>query len=240
MQMSTVESPLVRSLRELGKLSVLDYTLPEMLERIVAIANEAVAPSTMAGLTLDVAGMASTAASTDEAVAEIDEAQYRPGGAGPCLDSARHGLVFAIPSTTEDRRWPEFSARCAANGIHSTVSAPVVARSAKRAALNLYAATDGAFGSDDVELAEAFAKQAAVAIENAEAYYSVKQLAEQLQVALDTRIVIEQAKGLLMAKGCSPEEAFDVLKSRSQSANRKLRDIAADVVADAERRRLRR
>jgi AmiR/NasT family two-component response regulator len=68
----------------------------------------------------------------------------------------------------------------------------------------------------------------------------VKQLAEQLQVALDTRVVIEQAKGFLMAEGCSPEEAFEALKAKSQSENRKLRDIAADVVADPERRRRRR
>jgi GAF domain-containing protein len=235
--MSTIESPLARSLRELGNLSVLDHTLPEMLQRIVVIANNAIQSSDMAGVTLDVGGLASTAAYTDESVAEIDEAQYRPGGSGPCVDAARLGQVFVILSTTNDRRWPKFSQCCAANDVHSTLSAPVIARSAKRAALNLYAGCDGAFNDDDIELAEALAKQAAVAIENAEAYYSVKQLSEQLQVALDTRIVIEQAKGLLMAAGRSPDEAFDVLKRASQRENRKLRDIATDLIVEAERRR---
>ena len=102
----------------------------------------------------------------------------------------------------------------------------------------MYATTEAAFDEGDIQLVEAFAHQVALAIEKAEAYYSVKQLADQLQVALDTRIVIEQAKGLLMAQGCTAEEAFEVLKTRSQTSNRKLRDIATDVVTDSQRRRL--
>lgn len=234
--MSTIDSPLVRSLQELGRLSVLDYTLPEMLDRIVLIANDAVEASKMAGLTLDVGGKTSTAAYTDELVPELEQVQYRPGGSGPCLDAARHGEIFTIPSTKDDERWPEFSGCCAEKGLHSTISAPVIARSAKRAALNMYAETESAFDDADVQVASAFAKQAAVAIENAEAYYSVKQLAEQLQVALDTRIVIEQAKGLLMAEGRSADAAFTILKAASQRENRKLREIAAELVDKWERR----
>lgn len=234
--MSTLEGQLARSLRELGQLSVLDFTLPEMLERIVVIANDTVKGSRMAGLTLDVAGVASTAAYTDEKVPDIDEAQNGPVGRGPCVDAARHGQTFMIPSTSDDERWKAFSDSCVAHGVQSTVSAPIIPRSAKRAALNLYADTVDAFDAGDVELVEAFAMQAALAIENAEAYFSAKQLADQLQIALDTRVVIEQAKGLLMAQGRSGDEAFEVLRTRSQHDNRKLRDIASDVVAEAEER----
>jgi len=231
------EAPLLQSLRELGQLSVLDFTLPEMLDRIVAIANDAVPRSTKAGLTLDVGGRASTAAYTDEDVPEIDADQYATG-VGPCLDAALQGEMFVVPSTRDDERWRPFSEACVAHGILSTLSASVIARSAKRAALNFYASEVDAFGDRDRELADAFARQAAVAIENAEAYYSARQLADQLQVALDGRSVIERAKGLLMAPGRSSEDAFDLLRRVSQRENRELREIAADVVAEAERRAL--
>ncbi|HUP86508.1 MAG TPA: GAF and ANTAR domain-containing protein [Acidimicrobiales bacterium] len=233
--MTDTRSPLLRCLRELAQLSVLDHSLPEMLDRIVAIANDAVPPSEKVGLTLDVAGAVSTAAFTDDDVPEIEADQYG-ADAGPCLDAARHGLVFSVPSTATDDRYPEFSRSCAAHGIRSSLSTPVIARSSKRAALNFYATEADAFTPDDVDLAEAFAKHAAVAIENAEAYYSAKQLASQLGIALETRVVIEQAKGILIAQGRTGDDAFDVLRKASQRENRKLRDIAADLVGAAERR----
>jgi GAF domain-containing protein len=235
--MTDIDAPLLRSLRDLGQLSVLDHSLPEMLDRIVVIANDAVVAAAKAGLTLDVAGSASTAAYTDDDVPEIDAAQYATGH-GPGLHAALHGEVVNVPSIGDDERWPRFAAACVSHGIRSTLSTPVIARSAKRAALNFYATSERAFDADDIELAEALAMQAAVAIENAEAYYSARQLADQLQGALDTRIVIEQAKGLLMARGQSSDEAFEVLRRASQRENRKVREIAADVVAEAERRAL--
>jgi GAF domain-containing protein len=223
----------VRALRELGQLSVLDLTLPEMLQRVVAIANDTVVPSVRCGPTLDVAGRASTAAYTDDEVPEIEAAQY-DANVGPCLDAAREGAVFTIPSTARDERWRPFSDACAARGMHSTLSTPVLARSAKRAALNFYSTQERAFDEQAIAVADVFAKQAAVVIENAEAYYSAKQLAEQLALALDTRIVIEQAKGILIGQGHTGDDAFDVLRRSSQRLNRKLHLIAADLVAETE------
>ena len=233
--MSTIERQLLRSLRDLGALTVAEHTLPEMLQKVVAIANDGVTGAAMAGLTLDVGGEYRTAVFTDEVVAELDSVQYATT-VGPSLDATRHGLVFAIPSTADDQRWRSFSAVCVVHGVRSTLSTPVIPKSLKRGALNFYARTEGAFDSDDVDVATAFAIQAALAIDNAEAYWSVRALADQLRAALDSRIVIEQAKGVLMAGGRTADEAFAHLRLDSQHQNRKLRDVASDVVVEAERR----
>ena len=233
--MPDMESPPIRSLLELGRLSVTEHTLPEMLRRIVSIANDAIDRSAMVGLTLDVAGRASSAAFTDEDVPEIDEVQNATG-AGPCVEAARHGHVVTIPSTATDDRWMEFCESCVRRGVLSTLSVPIITKSTKRAALNFYARIPEAFVDGDIEIAAAFAERAAVAIEDAEAYWSTRQLAEQLREALDSRVVIEQAKGLLMAGGRTGDAAFQELRRRSQDTNRKLRDVASDIVADAESR----
>lgn len=113
---------------------------------------------------------------------------------------------------------------------------PVVARTAKLGALNFYSRVEEAYSPQDLDLATAFAAQAAIVISNAQAYLGAQRLADQLSVALESRIVIEQAKGLLMAGGRTGAEAFEILKRASQRENRKVRDVAADVVAEAERR----
>ncbi len=231
----SIEGVLARSLAALGQLSVADHPLPEMLHRITVIANDAVSVSEMVGMTLIVDGGATTAAYTDEYAPELDSVQYETG-IGPCLDAARLGDVFEIPSTKSDEKWKPFSIACHSRGFLSTLSAPVTAKSEKRAALNFYARQEQAFDADDIEVASAFAAQAAVAIENAEAYWSVRQLADQLLEGLESRTVIGQAKGLLMAGGHTGDEAFDMLKRASQRQNRKLRDIAGDIVSKAERR----
>jgi GAF domain-containing protein len=235
--MSTTERHLLRSLRELGTLTVAEHTLPEMLQKVVGIAKDGVVGTAMAGITLEVDGEYRTAVFTDEVVAEVDSVQYTTG-IGPCVDATRRGLPFAIPSTANNDRWKAFSDACITHGVLSTLSTPVLPKSRKRGALNFYATTEGAFDSDAVDVAAAFAMQAALAIDNAEAYWSVRALADQLQVALDSRIVIEQAKGLLMAGGRTADEAFEILRDTSQHQNRKLRDVANEVVADAGRRGL--
>ena len=76
-----------------------------------------------------------------------------------------------------------------------------------------------------------FAAQAAVVLANAEAYWASRALASQLEEALASRAVIEQAKGILMAtQRCGPDAAFALLRSESQNTNRKVRDVAADYV----------
>jgi AmiR/NasT family two-component response regulator len=105
-------------------------------------------------------------------------------------------------------------------------------------AMNLYARQTHAFGQPDAIAAQMFAAQAAFLLANAQAYWDARSLSENLETAMKSRAVIEQAKGIIMAAlGCDDDRAFEVLASQSQSENIKLRDVATRVVQDAQRRK---
>lgn len=233
--MATHEERLAESIRELAKSSSFETAMMDTLERIAHLAQAAVEPAVMVGLTMEVGGAATTAVFTHDQVREIDEAQYE-AGTGPCLDSYRNGVTCSVPSTLDDDRWPSFSAACRRHDVRSTLSVPVIAKDATLGALNFYARTDEAYSEHDSDLATAFAAQAAIVISNVRAFLGAQRLADQLSAALQSRVVIEQAKGLLMAGGRTANDAFEILKRASQRENRKVREVAADVVAEAERR----
>ena len=187
---------------------------------------------------MGVEGRATTTAATDPAVRAIDAAQYETG-IGPCLDAYRHRAVYRISDTEKDETWRPFSEAAAARGIRSTLSLPLVANGEGVGALNFYSRCPGAFGQggdDEERIASAFAAQAAVVLANAEAYWDARVLTEQLGFALETRATIEQAKGILMASGRTADDAFQLLVRASQRENRNLNAVAADIVAEAERR----
>ncbi len=104
-------------------------------------------------------------------------------------------------------------------------------REALKGALNLYAIEADAFDDEARELAAAFASYAAVAVHNMHLYESTRELAEHLDIAMRSRAVIEQAKGILMSqRRCNATQAFNLLAAASQRSNRRLRDIAQAIV----------
>jgi GAF domain-containing protein len=211
-------------------------TLGETLDRVAVLAVDSVPGADLAGLTLLRDGKPVTAVFTDPTSPEIDQAQY-DSGSGPCLDAFRDGLVYRIHSTADDERWPEFSRTAHAAGIESTLSLPLMVEDESVGALNLYSRNPASFDDQDERVGIAFATQAAVALANAQAYWGAKEVADQLHEAMKSRAVIEQAKGILMAaQGCDPDQAFDLLVKASQRSNRKLRDIAQEIVANPQRR----
>jgi transcriptional regulator with GAF, ATPase, and Fis domain len=200
--------------------------LEPTLREITAVATEALG-ATMAGLTIrDERGRPTTVVFTDQMVPEIDQAQY-DHDRGPCLDAARTGVVFGVEDTGIDDRWPEFAAAAVAHGVHSSLSMPVVAAGNGLGALNFYDHRAGYFDPAKRELAAPFAGQCAVA----GLYWSVAREATGLAKAIESRSVIEQAKGVIMATtACSADEAFHLLREQSQLENRKLREIAQEIV----------
>jgi GAF domain-containing protein len=214
------QEPLARSLSALSRFFVGDGTLQDTLHRVTKHAEEAVPAAAMTGITMLVEGRATTAVLTDENAAEIDTAQYETG-IGPCLDSFREAKIYRIDDTAKDDRWRPFSEAAAA---HEGLGA-----------LNFYARTPKGFSEDDEDVAAQFAVQAAVVLANAQAYWDAHQLNENLSTAMQSRAVIEQAKGILMgAQGCSADEAFQILVRVSQRENRKLREIAEELVSRAQ------
>ena len=220
---------LVQGLSAMSRYFVGDATLSDTLRQVSELARDAVGAD-MVGITMLVEGRARTAVFTDEAAPEIDTAQYETG-IGPCLDAFRHGQVFRIDDMEHDSQWPPFSTVAFAHGVRSSMSVPLVARHESVGAINFYKCDPGRFSDDDVEVGLTFATQAAIVLANSQAYWDAHQFGANLMQAMKSRATIEQAKGILMgAQRCSPDEAFQVLVRASQRENRKLREIAEDIV----------
>jgi len=209
---------------------VSNETLDSMLQRVSELAVKEVEHCDFAGITLMREGRPVTSAYTDLISPEVDQAQY-DSDTGPCLDAFRYNEQFRIDDTQVEERWPEFARAASERGIRSTLSIPLMVGEAALGALNLYSLSVGAFV--DPDSASLFGSQAAVVLANAQAYWAAQHLADHLDVAIKTRAVIEQAKGILIARhDCTADEAFDMLSRVSQHTNTKLRDVAAQVVAD--------
>jgi GAF domain-containing protein len=217
------------SLRALSQFFVKDGTLGDTLLRVSEMACD-VTPAKYAGITLLVEGKPRTGVFTSSEAPEIDEAQYDTGE-GPCLDAFRLQRIFRIESTTEDTRWPAFSKLATSHGIHSTMSVPLTVHGESLGALNLYAESKAAFTDAHEDTVQIFADQAAIALANAQVYWDARQLSENLTQAIKSRETIDHAVGILMATGgISPQEAFQILVRASQRENRKLRDVAEEIV----------
>jgi GAF domain-containing protein len=213
----------------LSQFFINDGTLGDTLLRVAELACE-VSPADMAGITMMVDGRPRTGVFTDPEAPDIDNAQY-DSGRGPCLDAFRDQQVYRINSTEEENRWPEFTKEARAHGIVATLSTPMIARRESLGALNLYSRT-APFDEAAGDRVMAFARHAAIVLANAQLYWDARELTENMQQAMRSRSAIDQAMGILMADGGrSPDEAFQLLTRASQRENRKLRDIAIEIVS---------
>jgi GAF domain-containing protein len=217
-------------LAELSQYFVGDKTMLDTLHRVATLAVEAIEPAAYAGLTMLIDGEMMTGVFTDADAPEIDRAQYDTGE-GPCLDAFRTGEIHRVTSTEADGPWPAFRAACRAHGIMSTASFPMLIDDVRHGALNIYSTDTDAFGADEIRTGRSFAAQAGVVVAYARSYWNARQLSGHLEAALVHRAEIEQAKGIIIAStGVSPDAAFEVLVKQSQPENRKLRDVAAELV----------
>jgi GAF domain-containing protein len=220
---------------ELSKIMLGAQPLSETLTRIAELAKRTLPGVADASVTLMQDGTVCTVSFTGPVAAYLDERQY-DAGFGPCMDAALSGGPIPIEDTARSGTYPDFGRLAHQHGITHTMSVGLPVERRTIGALNLYGRDAGRFDETTAELATAFASYAAVAVANAGVYASTATLAGNLQKALDSRGVIDQAKGVLMAQhGWSPEAAFDQLVRLSNATNRKLRDIAQDVVDDVQR-----
>ena len=235
--MSDESSSLSEAVAALTQYFVGDWTMEQTLTRVAELTTTAVPQAEFVGICMMVDGRIGTYIFTHPTVQEIDRAQYDTGD-GPCLDAYASGEVISIHSTRRNGHYPKFCKVAFEHGILSTLSLPMRTTAHRTiGAMNLYARQEDGFGPDDAELASAFAMQAAFVLANAQAYWDARELHENLEVAMHSRAVIEQAKGMIMAAlGCDEDRAFEILIEQSQHENLKLRDVAKRVVDDARKR----
>jgi transcriptional regulator with GAF, ATPase, and Fis domain len=224
----------MQELAALAGVVLAQVDLESTLVEICRIAVRAVPRAEGASVTTFPQGRPGALAS-DTWAQELDELQYAEHE-GPCLDAYRTGNAFRIRDLDCEPRWPSYVPLAVKHGARAMMSLPMAAEGNIIGALNVYSRTPDAFDAEAASVGEIVAAHAGLASQVSAAFFGHRDLAEQMEVALRSRAVIEQAKGVLMAtRTCSADDAFAQLVTRSQHANRKLREIAADIVRDAER-----
>ena len=221
---------LENAMRALSRLLLAEETLETTHGRVASLACRTLPPCDLASVTMINEGRPSTPVQTDPLAGDLDAVQYK-SRRGPCLEAYQVGRVVREKIAEKADRWPEFSTVAAMAGVQSVLAVPLVANSHPLGALNLYSKSAGGYDDTAEETAVLFSEQAAVACANAEVYWRTYTLTENLREALESRDVIGQAKGILMARrNCTPDAAFEALRKASQHRNTKLRDIAEQVV----------
>ena len=167
-----------------------------------------------------------TVASTSAIAVSADKIQYTLGS-GPCVDAILEQTIYRPRDLRTDRRWPEFGRQAADLGVRSMLSYRMNTDDGSIGGLNVYAARVDAFDDTAAAIGLLLATHGAVAASAA----ANRSRAEHLEVALATNRQIGQAMGVLMAMhNVSEGQAFDLLRIASENTNRKLRDVAADVI----------
>jgi GAF domain-containing protein len=206
-------------------------TLDEFLNALAHHALDLAPAADGCGVTLERQGRPVTVSSTGPAASKLDEAQYGQDD-GPCLQAMRTGLTVSVPDTLSERRWDGYPAYAAACGARSSLSLPIAAHTHTAGALNLYAPVPYAFDGADLDALHLLAAQATGGIALAQRVADAQEFAADLQSALRSRAVIDQAMGVIMGQQrCTPDQAFDVLRTASQHRNIKLRDLCAELIA---------
>jgi len=218
---------------ELGRIRFGETDFTTVLATVADLAKQTIPGADDVSVTLAGAGGAHTAAFTGERAMAVDEWQYEQGH-GPCLAAAAATITVTVPDMAGESRWPDWANRAIDAGVHSSVSTGLPLHGSLSGAFNVYATKPRAFDEDAVILTETFAGYAAVAMAHAHPYESATSLAHHTQAAMDSRAVIEQARGIIMAeRRCTADEAFAILMTLSGEAGRKLPDVAATLVASA-------
>lgn len=196
-----------------------------VLRRTVLAAVRNVPGAEFAGIAVLGKRSVRSVAASDALVSVLDQAQY-DAGEGPCLEAvADERNVVLVDDLATDPRWPRFAARAKECGVASVLSFQLSATGDTIGTLNLYARGAHAFTDESVVVGAMLSAHAAVAMDATVAI-------DRLHQALAGRDVIGQAKGILMERyQLSDDHAFDLLIAASQHTNRKLHEIAADLVA---------
>ena len=223
------------AMHELAHLLVAEESIQTTLQRVARLAARVIDDCDAAGVTLVAERGYITAAHTDQRTLAVDRGQYERGD-GPCLTAIAERQVVRFDIEDAAENWPDFVRDARANDVRSFLAAPLVVHGKAIGALNLYSSKPSGFTALDDVLIALFTGQASVALGNAKVYDDAVRLTDQLREAISSRAVIEQAKGVLMAReGITADTAFEWLRTQSQHRNVKLRAIAEAIVAETQR-----
>jgi hypothetical protein len=232
----TDTGPLAREVVQLAKALLDATTIAEVLERVVLAAHRAIPGADLVSVTLrSPDGSYHTPVETDPVADKLDRLQYDTGE-GPCVAASRPSgpdFVHSDDLRTEPL-WPSFGPAAAELGYRAVLATALLpdGQTELSGALNVYARTSGSLRPDAQYPALLLATHASLALAGTQAVLRAELQVENLRRAIDSRDVIGQAKGILMLRrGISADEAFELLRRTSQDLNVKLVDLATTLTA---------
>lgn len=170
-------------------------------------------------------------AATDDRASRVEIAQVDARD-GPCYEAFRSGHVITVADLDGDQRWPRFRDAALEQGYRSVMGIPMPVSTQRIGALDLYRTAPGEWSPEEHDVAQLLANVASGYVFNWRSLHEQETLAGQLQHALDSRVIIEQAKGVLAERhGVDAGTAFQVLRKHSRSTSNPLHDVARQVVA---------
>jgi GAF domain-containing protein len=224
------------ALDRLGRIRLTDHSMRSLLGEIAQMAKQSLPGRLEASVTLLTGDDPVTAVYTDRIALDLDECQYACGH-GPCMHAAAEGEVVEVRDTRSDPRWRDFLDVAAERGCGSSLSLPLPLHEGVSGALNIYAGQPAGFDEQSREFARRFAAYGAVVAGNMLVFESALDRAKNLEAALASRAVIDQAKGILMERfKLTADQAFQALTRVSMETNTKVRDIAERFVQTGELR----
>lgn len=216
---------------ELADTLVADFDIIDFLETLAERVVELLDVAACGLLLVDQSGTLSLVAASTEQTRMLELFQVQTAE-GPCVDCFRTGLPVDVPDLTDaGTRWPTFAPAARQAGYRSVHALPMQLRSETIGALNLFSDKASTLSTDSRELGQAMANAATIAILHQRAVRHMELVADQLQAALNSRVVIEQAKGVLAERhGIDMDQAFAVLRAYARHHRAKLADVALAVV----------
>ena len=227
----TKEAMLARRFVALADTLVDDYDLVDLLDQLVTSCVELLGMADAGLLLKDPEGDLQVLASTSEASRVLELYQLESAD-GPCLESVRTGRPVSAHDVDElQSRWPEFAAMAVSHGYLAVHACPLRLREETIGALNVFGTEAAPLQAEDLRIAQALADVATIGILQQRSLHRSWLVAEQLRNALDSRIVIEQAKGVLAEHGKTDmERAFHTMRAYARRTNSKLGVIAEQLV----------
>jgi ANTAR domain/GAF domain len=223
---------LARTFVDVADTLVADFDVVDFLTLLTTRTAELFEQSEAGLLLADLAGRVNVAASSSHRM-ELLELFEIQQDEGPCLDCYRSGAPVRCPDlATAFERWPRFAPEAMAHGYASVYALPMRLRAQVIGSLNLLREVPGALDANDLVVAQALADVATIGILQQRASSEQRLLAEQLQYALDSRVTIEQAKGVIAENArLDMDAAFSALRLYARNKNERLVDVAHAVAA---------
>ena len=226
----TREAVLARAFVRLADTLASDFDVVDFLHGLSADSVEILRAAAAGVMLADAHGGLRLIASSDERMRLLELFELQ-GAQGPCLDAYSSGRTVQANAADSRARWPVFAPQASDAGFQFMCAVPLRVRSDVIGALNLFRRSDEPFTGTELEIAQAMAEMAAIGLIQERAARERNLLAAQLQAALNSRVIIEQAKGMISEYlTMTMDDAFKLLRNYAHYHNRRLSEVASDVV----------